>query len=95
MDGTVVSRRKFSLPRVAYLSSFGTQDEIPNFHPHSSSSARYVSPAVHPPFTNLRYDPVNLFWYVLIWRILIRALFFKKLADERSDDEDEVDDKDD
>jgi len=38
---------------------------------------------------------VNLFWYVLIWRVLIRALFFKKLADERSDDEDEGDDKDD
>jgi acyl-CoA-dependent ceramide synthase len=32
---------------------------------------------------------INLFWYFLIWRILIRALFSDKLADERSDDEDE------
>ncbi|KAF8335050.1 longevity assurance proteins LAG1/LAC1 [Cantharellus anzutake] len=32
---------------------------------------------------------VNIFWYFLIWRVLFRALFQKKLADERSDDEDE------
>ncbi|KIO32764.1 hypothetical protein M407DRAFT_241245 [Tulasnella calospora MUT 4182] len=32
---------------------------------------------------------VNLFWYFLIWRILLRALFKKELADERSDDEDD------
>jgi len=32
---------------------------------------------------------VNIFWYVLIWRILYRALFQSKLEDERSDDEDE------
>ncbi|KAG8953748.1 hypothetical protein FRC04_001953 [Tulasnella sp. 424] len=30
---------------------------------------------------------VNLFWYVLIWRILYRAVFKSELADERSDDE--------
>ncbi|KIO32763.1 hypothetical protein M407DRAFT_18228 [Tulasnella calospora MUT 4182] len=43
---------------------------------------------------------LNLFWYLLIWRILLRALFKKELADERSDDEDdgqpdEQNDKDD
>ncbi|WVQ81954.1 hypothetical protein IAT38_004081 [Cryptococcus sp. DSM 104549] len=32
---------------------------------------------------------INLFWYFLIWRILMRALFSNNLADERSDDEDE------
>ncbi|GJJ07563.1 hypothetical protein Clacol_001765 [Clathrus columnatus] len=31
---------------------------------------------------------VNLFWYFLIWRILIRALTSSKLDDVRSDDED-------
>jgi len=33
---------------------------------------------------------VNLFWYFLIWRILIRAVFTSNLDDERSDDEDEA-----
>ncbi|WVR07408.1 hypothetical protein IAU60_004449 [Kwoniella sp. DSM 27419] len=32
---------------------------------------------------------INLFWYFLIWRILLRALFSSELKDERSDDEDE------
>ncbi|WWD18964.1 hypothetical protein CI109_103421 [Kwoniella shandongensis] len=32
---------------------------------------------------------INLFWYFLIWRILIRALMKNPLADERSEDEDE------
>jgi len=32
---------------------------------------------------------VNLFWYFLIWRILIRAVTQSDLADERSDDEDD------
>ncbi|KAG8926480.1 hypothetical protein FRC02_008856 [Tulasnella sp. 418] len=32
---------------------------------------------------------VNLFWYFLIWRVLIRAVFGTKLEDERSDDEDD------
>jgi acyl-CoA-dependent ceramide synthase len=34
---------------------------------------------------------INLFWYFLIWRVLLRALFSKQLSDERSDDEDETD----
>ncbi|KAF8591529.1 longevity assurance proteins LAG1/LAC1 [Ramaria rubella] len=33
---------------------------------------------------------VNLFWYFLIWRILLRAVFVSKLDDERSDDEGET-----
>ncbi|KDQ12730.1 hypothetical protein BOTBODRAFT_188998 [Botryobasidium botryosum FD-172 SS1] len=33
---------------------------------------------------------LNLFWYFLIWRVLIRAVFTSNLDDERSDDEDEV-----
>ncbi|WWC93633.1 hypothetical protein V866_000468 [Kwoniella sp. B9012] len=32
---------------------------------------------------------INLFWYFLIWRILIKAVFYNDLRDERSDDEDE------
>ncbi|KAK8854891.1 hypothetical protein IAR55_003630 [Kwoniella newhampshirensis] len=32
---------------------------------------------------------INLFWYFLIWRILIRALLKNPLSDDRSDDEDE------
>ncbi|KAG8791698.1 hypothetical protein FRC16_000321 [Serendipita sp. 398] len=32
---------------------------------------------------------INLFWYFLIWRILLRAIFSSNLDDERSDDEDE------
>ncbi|KAG8836214.1 hypothetical protein FRC17_008950 [Serendipita sp. 399] len=32
---------------------------------------------------------INLFWYFLIWRILLRAVFSSNLDDERSDDEDE------
>lgn len=36
---------------------------------------------------------LNLFWYFLIWRILVRAVVYNHLADERSDDEDEEDDK--
>ncbi|KAG8734160.1 hypothetical protein FRC10_011927 [Ceratobasidium sp. 414] len=37
---------------------------------------------------------VNLFWYFLIWRILIRAIFAPdKLDDDRSDDEDDRSDK--
>ncbi|EKD02674.1 ceramide synthase component, Lag1p [Trichosporon asahii var. asahii CBS 8904] len=32
---------------------------------------------------------INLFWYFLIWRILIRVIFFDIRKDERSDDEDE------
>ncbi|PVF94233.1 longevity assurance proteins LAG1/LAC1, partial [Serendipita vermifera] len=32
---------------------------------------------------------LNLFWYFLIWRIMLRAIFSSKLNDERSDDEDE------
>jgi len=32
---------------------------------------------------------VNLFWYFLIWRIVYRAVFKSKIADERSDDEDD------
>jgi acyl-CoA-dependent ceramide synthase len=35
---------------------------------------------------------LNIFWYFLIWRILLRALFSSKLDDERSDDEDEGED---
>jgi acyl-CoA-dependent ceramide synthase len=34
---------------------------------------------------------INLFWYFLIWRILIRAIFSANLADERSDDEEDED----
>lgn len=36
---------------------------------------------------------LNLFWYFLIWRILIRALIHKEISDERSEDEDEGDDE--
>ncbi|KAF8528669.1 TLC domain-containing protein [Gautieria morchelliformis] len=32
---------------------------------------------------------VNLFWYFLIWRILLRGIFVSKIDDERSDDENE------
>ncbi|CCA67019.1 related to longevity-assurance protein LAG1 [Serendipita indica DSM 11827] len=32
---------------------------------------------------------INLFWYFLIWRILLRAIFSSTLDDERSDDEDD------
>ncbi|ADV22743.1 acyl-CoA-dependent ceramide synthase [Cryptococcus gattii Ru294] len=32
---------------------------------------------------------INLFWYFLIWRILVRAVFYRDLKDERSDDEEE------
>ncbi|PVG00552.1 longevity assurance proteins LAG1/LAC1 [Serendipita vermifera] len=32
---------------------------------------------------------INLFWYFLIWRIMLRAIFSSNLDDERSDDEDE------
>jgi len=32
---------------------------------------------------------VNLFWYHAIWRILIKAVFYTRLSDDRSDDEDE------
>lgn len=32
---------------------------------------------------------INLFWYMLIWRVLYRAVFGSVIADERSDDEDE------
>ncbi|WVQ99875.1 hypothetical protein IAU59_007018 [Kwoniella sp. CBS 9459] len=32
---------------------------------------------------------INLFWYFLIWRILLKAVFSQGLSDERSDDEDE------
>lgn len=32
---------------------------------------------------------VNIFWYLLMWRILVRAVLSSKLDDERSDDEDE------
>lgn len=32
---------------------------------------------------------LNLFWYFLIWRILIRTLRGKVPEDDRSDDEDE------
>jgi acyl-CoA-dependent ceramide synthase len=32
---------------------------------------------------------LNLFWYFLIWRILLRAIFSSTLTDERSDDEDD------
>ncbi|KAF9055413.1 longevity assurance proteins LAG1/LAC1 [Hymenopellis radicata] len=35
---------------------------------------------------------LNLFWYFLIMRILVRTLLYSKLDDERSDDEDEGDD---
>jgi len=38
---------------------------------------------------------VNLFWYVFIWRILLRAIFTAELEDERSDDEGEDDEKED
>ncbi|TIA85487.1 hypothetical protein E3P99_03981 [Wallemia hederae] len=38
---------------------------------------------------------LNLFWYFLIWRILIRALVYNHLADERSDDEDDGEDAED
>ncbi|TIB90562.1 longevity assurance proteins LAG1/LAC1 [Wallemia mellicola] len=37
---------------------------------------------------------LNLFWYFLIWRILIRALLYNHLADERSDDEEEEEEND-
>ncbi len=36
---------------------------------------------------------INLFWYFLIWRILIRAVLSAPLADERSDDEDEAEEE--
>ncbi|TIA68397.1 hypothetical protein E3P91_04089 [Wallemia ichthyophaga] len=36
---------------------------------------------------------LNLFWYFLIWRILIRALVYNHLADERSDDEEDEGDE--
>ncbi|KAK4687945.1 hypothetical protein P7C73_g2164, partial [Tremellales sp. Uapishka_1] len=36
---------------------------------------------------------INLFWYFLIWRVLLRAIFSKSLSDERSDDEDEPEEK--
>lgn len=32
---------------------------------------------------------INLFWYFLIWRILVRAVFYRDLKDERSEDEEE------
>lgn len=32
---------------------------------------------------------INLFWYFLIWRILLRAIFSANLDDERSDNEDD------
>ncbi|KAG8742840.1 hypothetical protein FRC12_015247 [Ceratobasidium sp. 428] len=41
---------------------------------------------------------VNLFWYFLIWRILVRAIFapdLDKVDDDRSDDECDGDDEDD
>lgn len=34
---------------------------------------------------------INLFWYFLIWRILVKAIFYRDLKDERSDDEEEED----
>lgn len=34
---------------------------------------------------------INLFWYFLIWRILVKAVFYRDLKDERSDDEEEED----
>ncbi|KAG8703929.1 hypothetical protein FRC08_002558 [Ceratobasidium sp. 394] len=39
---------------------------------------------------------VNLFWYFLIWRILVRAIFapdLDKVDDDRSDDECDGDDE--
>jgi len=36
---------------------------------------------------------VNLFWYFLIWRILIRVLFSSELEDERSEDGGDDDDR--
>lgn len=36
---------------------------------------------------------VNVFWFILITRILLRFVFVKALADERSEDEDELDEK--
>ncbi|KAG0692077.1 TRAM/LAG1/CLN8 homology domain-containing protein, partial [Suillus ampliporus] len=38
---------------------------------------------------------LNLFWYYLIWRIVIRSLRDVKVTDDRSDDEDDGDDDDD
>jgi len=35
---------------------------------------------------------VNLFWYFLIWRVILRVVFLNVVADERSDDEDDEDD---
>jgi len=32
---------------------------------------------------------INIFWYYLIWRILLRAIFSSNLDDDRSDDEGE------
>jgi len=37
---------------------------------------------------------LNLFWYYLMWRILLRALITKDVDDERSDDEDDADEDD-
>jgi len=38
---------------------------------------------------------LNLYWYYLMWRILIKAIITKEATDDRSDAEDDADDKED
>jgi len=40
-------------------------------------------------FALLGLQFLNIFWYYLIWRILLRAIFSSNLDDERSDDEED------
>lgn len=50
--------------------------------------ARWIQYQIFLPMLLLQM--INLFWYFLIWRILYRAVFHDVLADDRSDDEEEV-----